>query len=247
MPPPEVSAPQIRSAQDAFDLLRQSYGGVNSLKASGKIQMRFPGEKHRRQASIAIMMQCPDKLRMRAYRPLSPTLFEFVSDGDQCWFYLPSRQSAYLSEGCKPFRIDGGKTTISAELLFAAILVSVDPETLLSQPESLVSGDGFVGIVLDETTGGQRELWIDPETGLAVRQVLVDPDGSVRAEVKYLDHARESGTALPIRAEAVMEQAAAEVALWISHFEINAAIPDDAFIFLPPEGSKILPTGNGTP
>ena len=194
-----------------------------------------------------IMMQRPDKLRMRAYRPLSPALFEFVSDGDQCWFYVPSRRSAYLSEGCKPFRIDDGNTTVPAEIIIAALFVLVDPEALSSRPKSIPSEDAFVGIALAEKTGGRREIWIDPATGLAARQVLVDPDGSVRADLKYLEYAHESGTAVPIRAEAVMAQMGAEVTLWISQFEIDAEIPDGAFIFLPPEGSNILLTENDAP
>jgi outer membrane lipoprotein-sorting protein len=245
--PPEAPPPMLQSAADAFDLLLRNHSGTNSMKASGKIEMKLPGETHRRQASIIIMLQRPDKLRMRAYRPLSPTLFELVSNGDECWLFVPSRNAAYLSEGCKPFRVSNGDTAISTELFFAALFVLVDPEILSSQQASITTGEDLIGLKLTEETGGRREIWIDPATGLAARQMLMNPDGSIRADLKYLDYAKEEAMTVPVRVEAVMPQMEAEVTLRINQFDIHAEIPDGAFIFLPPEGNDIISVGDGSP
>jgi len=240
--PSEPPSPVVQSAKDAYDLLLRSCDNADSLKASGKIQMKFPGEEHRRQASIMMMMQRPNKLRMRAYRPLSPPLFEFASDGNECWLYIPSRRSAYWSKGCEPFRIDGGNTTISAEIIIASLFVLIDPESLSLQPE-ITTNDSQIGIELIDDTGGRREIWIDPATGLAARQVLADPDGSVRADLRYMEYSRESGAAVPTRIEAAMPEIGAELTVWISQVEINAEIPENAFLFFPPEGSVIPSEG----
>ncbi len=238
--PAEVSPSAFVSAEDAVKRLLRNYGDTTSLKVSGRIETALPGEKRRRRASMAVMIQKPDSVRMRAYRPLAPPLFEFISDGNVCRLYVPSRRAVYLSEDCRSLRATGNYVAISAEAVVAALCVLVDPEAVSSPAASVHPEGNLFRIDLAEETGAKKRIWIDSATGLATRQLLIDAGGRVQADIRYLEHAFEGDAAVPVAIEIVAPGMGSAVVLRISRFEINARPPDGAFDFLPPEGTDIF-------
>lgn len=239
-PPPQLVAPALLTPEDAVHLLIHKYGAPTSMRASGKIATTFPGEEHRRQASMALMLRKPDRVRIRAYRPLAPALFEFISGDDECWLYIPSRRTAYLSEGCRPFRVEDSYVAASGEAIVAALLVLVDADALQSAWVSSVPEDGLTKLVLAEAGGTTKEIWIDSASGLATRQVLRETDGSVQADIRYMGHAYDEGMAVPIETDVLLPQTGMIVSIQIRQFEIDPEIPSDAFDFSPPDGADIF-------
>ncbi len=238
--PPETFAPKLLSASDAIGMLLEHYGAATSLKATGRIETTLPGEGRGRRASLAVILRKPDSVRMRAYRPLLPPLFEFISDGNVCWLYAPSRGTAYLSEECGPFRVDGDYVAVSAEAVIAALCVLVDPGALSSPTTSVYPEHGSWRVELAEASGAGKTIWIDSATGLATRQLLIGDDGLVETDITYLEHAIEAGAAIPIAVEIVSVRMGATATLRIKRFEINARPPDGAFEFSPPAGVVVI-------
>ena len=237
--PPETSQPELYSAADAIGLLLENYGGIETLKVSGRIESTLPGEERQRRASLAALLRRPGSVRMRAFRPLAP-LFEFISNGDECWLFAPSQQTAYLSEECEPFRVEGGYVALSAEAVIAAMCVLVDPGALSSPHVSVKSDRGALRVDLPEASGAGKIIWIDPASGLATRQILIGDDGRVEAEIAYLEHEIEAGAAVPVAVEIASPQVGGSATLRIRRFEINSPPPEGAFEFSAPAGVSVF-------
>ena len=237
---PEMPPPALVTPEDAVALLLRQYGSVKSFKASGKIEARLPGEKRRRSASLVLMLERPDKLRMRVYRPLAPPVFELVSDGEQRWLFIPSTKTAYYSEGCEPLYMGDNHVPFSAETIIAAVAVLADPAAFTAMPAVIREEEGLARLTLAEKTGAKREIWIDATTGLAARQLLFDADGGIEADITYEKHAVEGDVPVPVAIEVAFPQASSSVFLRIDSFRLNPEIPAGAFEFSPPGNTKIV-------
>lgn len=236
---PTPEKPTIETPEDAKQLLIRSYGRMRSLKASGEIEVRL-GENERKPATFVLMLERPNKLRLRAYRPLVPFIFELVSDGAACWLYIPSEKTAYLNEDCDLSKGADGGIAISAETIIAALAVIADPEKLSDAPSQIEREDDAVGLQLIEEGGAERTIWLDPQTGLAARQLLADREGVAQAEIVYRKQALEKETVIPVDIEIVLPQRHVSIVLRTSDPQVDPEIPAAAFEFLPPVNTRIL-------
>jgi len=237
--PPETPVPTLETAADAVELLLGRYGDATSLKTSGKIRTRLPGEEAMRQASFSLMLERPGRLRMRVYRPLAPALFDLVSDGEQCWLYIPSSRTAFLNEGCGPIHIEDNYIAVPADTIAAAAFVVADPALLPSLPAHVYSDEGFVRLSVIEETGARKEFRIDATSGLVTRQLLVEPDGVAQAEIIYKKHAFVENMAIPVTMEIFLPQTGTLVSLYVEKIRVDPEIPADAFKFSPPANITI--------
>ncbi len=237
--PPEATAPTLETAADAVELLLRNYGAPVSLKASGKIRTKMSGKEVWRQASFVLMLERPDRLRMRAYRPLAPTLFELISDGERCWLYLPSESTAYLNQDCGPVYIKSNYVAIPVDAIAAALLVVADPDALSSMPVRIIAEENLIRLSLIEAEGGRREIWMEAGSGLATRQLLVDADGLAQADIIYKKHAFEGDLAVPVSIDVLLPRMAALISLRIEKFQTDAEIPADAYDFFPPKNVEV--------
>jgi outer membrane lipoprotein-sorting protein len=236
---PTPEKPTIETAEDAKQLLMRSYGSVRSLKASGEIEVRF-GENERKPATFALMLERVAKLRMRIYRPLVPFIFEMVSDGNACWFYIPSEKTAYRDEDCGSSQSVDGGMAISAETIIAALVVVADPGKLLDVPAELEREDSAIGLRFNGEGGTRREIWLDPQTGLAARQLYVGREGVTQVEIVYGKQAFQEKAVIPIEIEIFLPQRYVSVLLRISDLSVDPPMPAAAFEFLPPVNTRIL-------
>ena len=237
-----ITPPPLETVEDAKGLLLEDYGRIDFVKVGGTIEIRLHDEGYRRQASFVLMLQRPDRLRMRAYRALTPTLFELVVDGQTCWLHTPSERTAYLSEDCGPLLGTGNGVAFSAAALVAALVVVPDFEALRTAAASLLREDGFVGLVVEEDAGARKEIWIDPMTGLAARQLLVGPDEEVEVDIAYIEHAVDvdMDAVIPTETHIDFPRLRASMLIRIDDFRADPDMPADAFDFSPPQNTRIL-------
>ncbi|GAB4341742.1 MAG: hypothetical protein Kow0099_18690 [Candidatus Abyssubacteria bacterium] len=235
--PPEIAPKKLDTIQDVTQSLYGHYGSINSLKASGKIQFKLVDEEHWRPADFLLMLERPDKLRMRAYRPLVSSLFELVSNGEECWLYFPSDRTAYLSD-CGPADAYANPA-VSADVVVSAITVVSDFDRLPSLPMSLAHGDSLLRLSLDEGDF-VRDLWLDETTGLIARQQVLNEDGVLVADIVYLEHAAIDGAAVPVRIEIELQRMRSLIRLVVEEARLDPEIPADAFNLVVPEDVRIL-------
>jgi outer membrane lipoprotein-sorting protein len=239
--PPEKSVPPLTNAQDAIRLLRDRYGNIDSLKASGKIETVFPAEHYRRRASFALMLERPDKLRIRTYRTLLvPMLFELVYNGGQCWLFVPGSKTAYLSEECSMFYVNDRDIALPADIVVDSIIVVSDFEALHSLPVRLRWEDDFAILIFLSKSGTEREIWIDSKTGIVDRQLFLDINEGPELIIEYGKMQSANNAIVPADIEIFLPKANASVSLFVDDFKLNTNIPFEAFEFSPPAGTTIL-------
>jgi hypothetical protein len=232
----------MATAEDAKNLLIESYGDLNSLKAGGRIGVRYSDEERWRPASFVLMLERPGKVRLRAYRRLGPRLFELVSDGQTCSVFVPSDKTVYHGKRCEvPY--DGGGIAICADTLVAALVVVADLDELLSRPALLRRDGELARLVLMEGAEVLSEIWIDPATGLAARQLLVGAGGSTVAEIIYKKHASREEATVPVEIEIHVPDMRASLLLRLDSLRVNPKLPADAFDFSPPANTTIVGVG----
>jgi len=237
---PEEPIPPLAGTEDAIRLLRNNYGNIESLKAGGTIETRFPAEDHRKRASFVLMLKRPDKLRIRTYRTLVPLLLELVYDGQRCWLYVPNRHTAYLSDDCDVFYFDNGNIALPANVLIAAVVVVSDFDALLSIPGELNQEGDSVLLTFTEQSGTRRELWIDPKTGFVSRQIIFNNNGEKEVVVEYREQDSTGNAVVPRHIEIILPQADTSISLIMDDIKVDAQIPPGAFEFSPPRGTSIL-------
>jgi outer membrane lipoprotein-sorting protein len=236
---PEVP-PKLETLEDAKQLLLQNYGYAHSLKASGKIAVRRSREKTWRPASIVLMVQKPDKVRMRGYRPLTPTLFELISNGRECWLFVPPENTAYLDEHCNVLQRGDAGIAISADAIVASLMVVSDTDKLFALPASVNRDNKNLRVMFGEGAGIRKEIWIDLETGLVTRQLLIDPDGRIQADIAYREVTVLENAAIPIEISLKLPRLRTSIRVRVSDFQFNPTIPAAAFNFSPPKSVQIL-------
>jgi outer membrane lipoprotein-sorting protein len=250
-PKPSEDPSPIRSGKHAANILHNKYDGLISLRASGKITVKGPGEDRGRQASMALLFQRPNKVRMRAYRTFAPLLFEFISDGNRCWLYTPSEKTAYLNEGCGPLPAGSNGANISAEILLAAFHVLSPFDAMPNFSPKIFSEKDSVRLEIRDNVMVWRKprvkIWIDPVTGQAMRQVIMGPDGSIQADIRYLDHGSQGGVTLPVEVDIILPQVETTISIRMTKIKVNLAPPESAFDFAPPAGISILQANDGSP
>ena len=240
---PDVPSPPITTADDAKRVLLGNYGNTDSLKAGGTIEVEL-NDGERRRASFLLMLQRPDRVRMRAYRPLTPTLFEIVSNGRRCWLHSPSEKIAYLSEGCRPFLVTDNGVAVSAEAIVAALVVVADFDGLASTDGLLYREGDLVRLVLEEETGARKEIWIDPIDGLVTRQMLVAPAGVLEADITYARQSSDGNAVVPVETRIDFPGLQVSMLLRIDEFRVHPELPADAFDFSPPRNTRVLDSAN---
>lgn len=243
-PAPEALPPtSVKTVEDAKALLLRNYGKADSVKAGGHLQLKLFEEERWRPASFALMLQRPDRVRVRAYRPLSPTMFELVSDGQTCWLFIPPEQTAYLSEDCEAIYGGNENIAVSAGAIVAAIVVISDVDTFASLPAHLYAEADILRLALIDKTGAHREIWMDPRTGLATRQTVAAADETLEADIEYRKHSSDGEAAIPTEIQVNLPRLRASMLLRIDDFQVDAKIPPNAFDFSPPEHTRILDAG----
>jgi outer membrane lipoprotein-sorting protein len=238
--PAEAPGAEIQNLSDAIQTLIKNYGKTDSLKAGGRIETAVDGEKDRQQASFALMVERPNRVRLRVYRPFA-TMFDLISDGRDCWLHVPSARAAYLSEGCEAFRVGEDHVPVSPRALAAAVVVVPDVGALSTLPATIVRDGDLLKLTLADVQSIQRDIWMDAATGLAVRQRLADSDGMPLADIAYNVHALVEGTYVPVVMDIALPRSQAVVSLRMQDVRVGARLPTGAFEFSPPAGTEIVP------
>ena len=241
--PPEVPVSEVETIDDAVGLLRKNYEGIDSIKADGEIAMQFPDEEGLRKAFFVLLLERPDKLRMRAYRRPLPTVFELVSDGQECWIYVPSRKAAYLNKGCRAFLVGENKVAVSTKTITTAILVVPDFGVLSSSPMALEKENNLIKLRVFDKARGRREIWINADTGFAERQLIVGDNEALETEIVYKEHAIDGDSVVPVEIDIVLPQAQARISLSVKNLRSSSQIPAKAFKFTPPAGTDTIILG----
>ena len=219
---PAVVTPAARPAgADATAVLRNvlaDHRGIATMRAKFHARVAVHGEE--RSATGVLVVDRPDRFRMRLVTPFGLTAFDYLQRGERIWVSQPLRSGD--AAGAESLRM------FSERGMGAAFLgrYQIDPRQCRIESQTALC-----------TEPAGHEIGIDLE-----RAVIVF-DRSDEVTVRYRDHRRDGEHSLPYRIEieAVVRNPAGdlgrvEVAVDIDTYEINVAL-GDALFAPPPEAA----------
>jgi outer membrane lipoprotein-sorting protein/peroxiredoxin len=184
---------------------------------------------------VKIAVSSPGKLRIESTSKLGDSLI--VSDGENTWMYLGTLQQ-YTKTSAASTPTSLVKSLVPGMSSVMDQLKAKDPyvSAKITGEETVeVEGQKIDCYVVEgrldkislpgsiEMSGGVQKVWVDKVSKLSMKQTMTAT--------------MEGG---PLTAPAQMNQA-----VTIISQKLDAPVPDSAFIFSPPEGSKLVPEFKG--
>jgi photosynthetic reaction center cytochrome c subunit len=200
-PPDPVEIPQVPNAPSADQLLdkylqarggAQRLAGFTSFVGKGTYQGYGEGEKR----PIEIFVKAPDQLTTVIHRETGDSITTF--DGHSGWIASPAANSPVTMIAMTGGDLDAAK--VDANLFFPTQVKQALSNWRVGFPTTVDDRD--LQVVEGTTARGVRiKLYLDPESGLLVRQVryIDTPMGLNPTQVDYADYREISGINVPFR------------------------------------------------
>lgn len=210
----------VGAPADALSVVR--YGGdpVSSLRAT--FTARVHRDESSQRASGVLLVQKPDRVRLRLSSPLGFTILDYTSNGgsDRLWLASEDR-------------------TLSGDELTSTASFSPDAVRWI-----FLRGDRFgedcrerdaaewIVVECGDRSGARRYRgYVQRDSRLLLREVILD-GGEPRLTVAYADHRSIAGIRMPYSIEWIETKLATRVSIDIDRYEVNPELP--VRLFMPP-------------
>ena len=236
---PAVTLHPRADADDFFAKLNENFNSIQSMKAVASVIYSAPEEGADSLRAI-MAYRCPGKLRIKGYKPYTPTLFDFLLEEDTWRLYLPGEKRA-LEGDLDELRKLGGPwhaiAAVTAGLLGQLFEVSA-PEI-----EGFVKGEQeWMMTVSLAPAGGERylaDLYFDPGDIRIKKQVFIDPGDVVFAEVAFRDYRSYDGVWFPRKWELILTPTQERLRVSIGKLDMGAELEDSVFEILLPRTVEV--------
>ena len=192
-----LSGHPIRSASPE-ELARQVDEDAAAARGmKGKVTLELEEAARRRTCRGALAARNPwigdpaPGLYVQGYRPLIPTLFTLVSDGERFWLHVPSKRVVYTGPVVHPRlpRSGGQELRLDARALLRALFVEPVEESdrlgLEEEPSAYVLSIHREGRLY-------RRLWVERRRFAVEREVYYDAEGREELAIRR-ERPREVG------------------------------------------------------
>jgi len=239
LPPPAERV--LVSAEETAAYLAASAEALSTLKAAGTMTL-LDSDGETLSAPAVVLFRAPDAFYLRAYKPLTPTLFSITSKGPRFWFFIPEDKVIYAGTHEALQRHPEYEVAISPESFLAALFPQPVREgrtfsfeqTAGAAVLSVFASDGAHAVL-------ERKLWFDPAMRACVREEYYAPAGFVWYEIKRDTFFIHPPSTIPLAQELFIRNVQQNVALTISFSTVvvNEPVDDAAFTFTVPAGVDV--------
>jgi outer membrane lipoprotein-sorting protein len=216
-PPPRPRLPEPPDARLAAVRAREE--AVRSLRARFRSTVHLPDSQ--RSADGVLLVDKPDRFRLRLLLPFGLTVFDYLSVGERSWTALPladAAQREQLDEFSPFSREDLGEAFLRGAHAFPGHCVARAGAPVLVECRS------------DDRL--RRTLSLGPD-GI-VEETSYDDAGAARMVIRYADYRSVSGSVLPFHIVLDYPQRRQSVDIAIDSYEVNPTL--SAASFDPPDG-----------
>ena len=211
--PPAPTLPATPEAR--YAAVRANEDRMRSLRARFRSQAHFPtGE---RASDGVLLVEKPDRFRLRLFLPLGITVFDYLSVGEQSWTSLPLAGTDERERAAQfaPFsRTDLGETFLRGAFAFPG------------QCSAAAADDDRVLVSCRAGSTLRRTLSIGAQ-GIA-EEISYD-DTTPRLVIRYDDYRPVDGIALPFRIALEYPQRQQRVDISIDSYEVNPQLAPALF------------------
>ncbi len=226
---PEISLPAIpaRPLIEALEQRRMAFAGLTAVASADAVRS---GRK-RSYDTVGIVIDGQRRLRVEAYGPLGQSLLSLVWDGAETLLRLEDgrvvRPGPAGLERVLGMAIEGGE--------LCAILTGNIPEGVsASAAEAFRNNDGSALVVLRQGRSERRISVILPEAGPAADARIVADElyrsGRLAYRVRYGAMERAPQYLIAKTVEIESGENKTSLSIVYNDVEVNAPLPDDAFI-----------------
>ena len=239
--PNEKEYPLDLTPLEILRILEERQGVYTHLWANGGITLSSPKVKGRKFFQATLLYQAPQKLRLRGYRMITSTLFEFIINGDN--LALVWNRERKLFRGTRKDLEKYPEATFGMDPLYL-------PQALLIQQEfiRLLRGqrfdkwregkDDYVFVTKD----GERRAFLLRKKDLLVREAaLYSRDGRLSLRLKFRRYAFSNGDILPVELEAFFPKTGLTARVEINEYKHPEAFQDSVFDLTPPRDFECHP------
>lgn len=211
--PPAPTLPALPEAR--YAAVRANEDRIRSLRARFRSVAQFPNGE--RAADGVLLVEKPDRFRLRLLLPLGITVFDYLNVGEQNWTSLPLAGTTEPERAAQfaPFsRTDLGETFLRGAFAFpgqCTAAAAADDRVLVSCRD----GDALHRTVSIGAHGIVEEVSYDGATP--------------RLIIRYADYRPVEGVALPFRITLEYPQRQQRVDISIDSYEVNPQLAPALF------------------
>jgi len=215
---------------------------VRTLWIRGRVsiwQRGLPGRQH---FEATILLEPPDRLRLRAYRNATILIFDLLADGEGIRLHDIMEKSYYAADYATLRRSRSVWLWISPPVLSRALLAD---QTVLGDISSAHSVRirrrwKTSEIRLERETGSER-VFFDPRSERIVEIRYKAVSGGRALAIKYGESIEAEGFRLPRWIEITYGPLGLRLRLDVSQYKVNRAFRPEVFEMRPPPGETWLP------
>jgi len=246
-PSPKPISYKEASLQELLDLINERAQMINTLKASLGIDFRPTSSRNYKSCKGRLLLEKPEKIRLKGYRSLLPTFFLLVSDGNSYWLSIPSKKKAYfgqvedkvVSEDLTQEDIFLTPSHIIDSLLLDEIELNDSRKAFLEiLPEMYIIN--IIEIDAEGDIFSERRIWVEREDLNIHQHQWFDSKGRLISKVSFRQFKKVSGIKLPGLVFIHRPWEGVYIRLLFNNINLNAAIEPEAFKFSPPKELNII-------
>lgn len=189
---------------------------------------------------VIIAYRRPEGLRIKGYKSYTPTLFDFLLEEDTWLLYLPGEKRALEGDLDELRKLGGPWNAIAA---VTAGLLGRLFEISAPEMEGFVKSEQEWAMTVSlAAPGGERyltRLHFDPGDVRIRKQVFIDPDDVVFAEVAFRDYHNYDGVWFPRKWELILTPTQERLRVSIGKLDMGAELEDSVFEILVPRTVEV--------
>lgn len=224
---------------------------IDTITASINIDFRPLSVKNFRSCKGRLLLEKPDKIRLKGYRSLLPTFFLLVSNGNSYWLSIPSKKRVYLGQVDEDVKSEA----LSQEEMYLTPSHIIEA-LFLDEIELNDSRKAFLDIlpkmyimnIIEISREGdifsKKKIWMDRKDFTIYQHQFFNPEGMLLSEVSFRDYRDVSGTKMPSLVYIKRPWERIDIRLLFNNITLNAVIDQEAFRFSPPKEQKIINVSN---
>ena len=226
---------------ELIELIQRRENRIKTIKASFKMGFSDLTKKGSQHCLGVLIVEKPDRIRIKGYLQMGPTLFEIVSDGKCLWVYIPKEGKAYYTHDItgRTLKSDFNLQNLSNTFFISEMISRADIT------KSLGKGEREYIIYLNKEKRLLERIWIERSEFLVTKIERFANDNSLALGVYFEEYQKIDDIAFPKEVKIDNPKERTMLTLLIQRVRLNETITPEVFQFKMPQGTEFVDLDRG--